>query len=163
MIFEYLRGLGRGRPVRVALLAGLVVALVGSSLALADEHEEGPAPVEDRPEDGAIVFSLPDELGDFVDCSEANIVPDGDGDALSTDVEGCLAAPALGPNGQWNHGQAVRAFVHALKALEFDGPPGHLVRNAAKSKIGKNHDDGDSLDLTATSESDHPGKAKGRR
>jgi hypothetical protein len=80
-----------------------------------------------------------------------------------TDLEGCSAVGTLGPNGQSNHGQVVRAFVHALKGLEYDGPRGHLVRNVAKSDFGKKDKDGGEVGGTEIAEADATSsKAKGR-
>lgn len=175
-------------------------------MAFAAEHEpvDDPEPlveeettdveaVEGRPEDGVIVFSLPDESGDYVDCSEVEWPTeeaaagfDAEGSSTEgvepaevefseiTQVGECFFVSAEGPNGQWNHGQAVRAYVYALKSGELDGlfeiqvPLGHMVREVARSDIGKETDDGEAPELTdATLERNHPGqgkgKAKGRR
>lgn len=160
MLIDYLRGLRQRRSMRVVLLSALALILVGSSLALAEEPD--PEPIEYRPEDDAIVFSLPDEFGDFVDCSEAVIVVDGE-ELTIEGPEECLVASILGPNGQSNHGQVVRAYVHAIKDYEFDGPRGLLVRHVAKSDFGKKTDgeEVETLELSAT-ESDHPGNGRGK-
>jgi hypothetical protein len=202
---------------RLALIAGVVLSLAASSLALAEEGDPEP-PIEEEsataepilyvPGDGVIVFSLPDPDGEFTtDCSEALVPPDADGvegveageegtegegdsevgtvDAtdeegaeITTYVDGCYAVSATGPNDQTNHGQAVRAFVHALKTMDLEslgytGPRGHLVRNAAKSDIGKDAGDdgpedvedlGDDSDLESDSESGkaHPGRGRAK-
>lgn len=137
--------LERRRPL---VLTTLVLVLAGSSLAVAEEgtleplEEEpaAPAPVEYREEDEIIVFSLPSDSGEYLDCSQAQPVGDEAADedtGLTTDVDGCHAAPTAGPNGQRTHGQVVRAYVHAVKQLEYGGPRGQLVRGVAGSSLGK--------------------------
>ena len=63
----------------------------------------------------------------------------------------------------------MRAYVHALRSGEFeglfavDGPRGQLIRNAARSDIGKETDGGESsTSFEATEPSDHPGKGKAK-
>ena len=176
MAFGYLSALRNRRVARTVALVSLSVALVGSSVALAQEADseatadeptievesvEPPAPVDYRPGEDVIVFSFPDDDGVFVDCTLA-IVLDELG-VLTTDMEGCSAVGTLGPNGQSNHGQVVRAFVHSLKNLEYDGPRGHLVRNVAKSDFGKKDKGAGETVETEIAETDNTaGKAKGK-
>ena len=155
MAFGILTGVKDRRVARVAALVTLSLVMVGSSLALAEElvaepvEETEPEPIQYREDDDVIVFSLPDADGLFVDCSPAEVTVDSD--PLTTDLEGCFAAGTLGPNGQSNHGQVVRAYVHALKGLEYDGPRGHLVRNIAKSNFGKSEaDDAEDVEIEAS-------------
>jgi len=70
----------------------------------------------------------------------------------------CNTISVLGPNGQLNHGSVMSAVVHAIKASDYDGPRGHLVREFARSDLGKK----DKLDDQAAGtdgESDGSGKA----
>jgi hypothetical protein len=181
MVFKILTAAPRGRPARLVLAGAVATALLGSSLALAAEGdpevpevtettvtiEELPAeellepapPIEYRAEDNVIVFSLPDAEGMFLDCSEAVVTVEPD--ATTTDVEGCLAAETLGPNGQTNHGQVVSAYVHAVKASGYEGPLGHLVRNAAKSDFGK-EPLVEALDPESAPSTEDGGKARAR-
>jgi hypothetical protein len=122
---------------------------------------EPPAPVEYRPDENVIIFSLPDDEGVFIDCSEAFVTVEGD--LFLTDLEGCSAAGTLGPNGQSNHGQVVRAYVHALKDLEYDGPRGHLVRTAARYDFGKKDKEGGEAGASGIAETgDADGRARGK-
>jgi hypothetical protein len=163
MAFGILAEVRDRRIARVAALVTLSVAMVGSSLALAEElavetvEETVPEPIQYRQDDDVIVFSLPDDDGLFVDCSPAEVTVNGD--TLTTELKGCFAAGTLGPNGQSNHGQVVRAYVHALKGLEYDGPRGHLVRDIARSDFGKT--DGTSAEDTEIEDSETEGSEAG--
>lgn len=150
-------------------VSSLAVAEEGDQEPGDEEETSTIEPMLYLPDGETIVFSLPDADGEFsTDCSEAltptdldtldGLEPtdegteegedgtDGDGlDDYSTFVDGCYATSALGPNGQSNHGQAVRAVVHALKnmdleSLGYEGPRGHIVRYVAKSDFGKDGD-----------------------
>lgn len=173
MAFGVLAGVRDRRFARVAALVTLSLALVGSSLALAEElavetvEETLAEPIQYRPDEDVIVFSLPDDDYLFVDCSPAEVTVDVD--TLTTDLEGCFAAGTLGPNGQSNHGQVVRAYVHALKDLEYDGPRGHLIRNIARSDFGKQDGDGtepaeiDTSETEGSEDSAISGNGKGNK
>jgi hypothetical protein len=162
----------RRRIRAVAMPVAAVLAMIGSTMALADEGvpepldggevatetTAPPEPIEYRPDDHVIVFSLPNADGIFVECAAAVVTDEGEGPV--TDLEGCFAAHTLGPAGQQNHGQVVRAYVHAIKDLEFDGPRGHLVRNAARSAFGKGTVDGEAASDGTFAKAG--GKAKGK-
>ncbi len=70
----------------------------------------------------------------------------------------CNTISVLGPNGQLNHGSVMSAVVHAIKASDYDGPRGHLVREFARSDLGKKDKLEEQADGT-DGESDKPGKA----
>ena len=88
--------------------------------------------------------------------------------------EGCHELDVTGPNGQLNHGSVVSAFVHSLKVLRedslqsdsefaYDGPKGQLVREIARSDLGKDaagFDGGDDIEVEAADtddDADHHG------
>ena len=88
--------------------------------------------------------------------------------------EGCYELDVTGPNGQLNHGSVVSAFVHSLKVLRedslqsdsefaYDGPKGQLVREIARSDLGKDaagFDGGDDIEVEAADtddDADHHG------
>jgi hypothetical protein len=89
-------------------------------------------------------------------------------------VPGCYEVPIDGkPDGKVTHGSVVSAFVHSLKGalaiaeVDYDGPKGQLVRDIARSDLGKGLDDlegiGDDGDVeleaadTAQEDTDRPG------
>lgn len=162
----------RRRTGWIAVTVATALATIGATMALAEEGTPEPldggdtptettappAPIEYRAEDHVIVFSLPDADGVFVDCAAAVVTDEGEGPV--TDLEGCFAADTLGPAGQQNHGQVVRAYVHAIKDLEFDGPRGHLVRKAARSTFGKGTVDDDFTTDATSAKAGSKGRGK---
>lgn len=92
-------------------------------------------------EDGNVVdYGVPEQGGteesatDFESLSTDPV----DDDTAEGDDPACVltAVDVTGPNGQVNHGQVVRSFVHALKELGLRGN-GCAVRAIAQSEYGK--------------------------
>lgn len=167
-------------PVVVA-----IVAIAGAVPAIAQVTEDEEAP--------KLSYHFDDETGELtfaygvgVDCSEGpEVEPESPefGDELTPGVadvaeadgqpaiDECTTIDATGPNGQINHGSAVSAAVHALKAYDLDVPRGHIVREFAKSDIGKkdkfkakddDHASDESDDLGTDETTDEKAKANGK-
>ena len=76
-------------------------------------------------------------------------------------ISECNIIDATGPNGQINHGSVVSSFVHALKASDYDGKIGHLVRQIAKSDFGKGEKEADA-ELSGDTKQGKKDKNKGK-
>ncbi len=92
-------------------------------------------------EDGNVVdYGVPEEEGTEESATDLeNLSTDSVGDdTAEEDDPACVltAVDVTGPNGQVNHGQVVRSFVHALKELGLRGN-GCAVRAIAQSEYGK--------------------------
>jgi hypothetical protein len=137
----------------------------------------GDAPVED---------GEPVDCVSFVDTGDDTDDPTADGTDEATDdamepPDGCIVVDVTGPNGQINHGTVMSSVVHSIRDLEYDGPRGHIVREFARSGVGKaDVTDVDDVDDESGDESDddgpkpekkekkpkrddHPGRGNGRK
>jgi hypothetical protein len=139
----------------IVLVMGLVLSLAG--LASADDEVADTTGTTIAP--GSTSFPLYEnpDADPLVQLVEFVVFWGGGGDGFScTPVDATDTEPAAdclditGPNGQVNHGTFMSAFVHWLKTSDalnaYDGPRGRLVRQAAKSGIGKK-DNGASEEL----------------
>lgn len=162
----------RNRRFIFITLTVVVLLMVGSGLALADTETSEPEPEQPVLGEGDLIqwrFDLPMLFWWFLVGDPSTDDPTSDDlpsePAYGSDVEnvvdlaeeGCYAVDVTGPNGQLNHGSVVSAFVHSLKTLRadalrsdsvfpYDGPKGQLVRDIARSDLGKDaavFDDGD--------------------
>lgn len=139
-----------------ALVAALAVYGALPATALVTEGDEAPElSFHFDEETGLLTFAY----GVGVDCSEGAVSEGADqteGLAAGADeppaIGECHTIDATGPNGQINHGSAVSAVVRALKAYDLDVPRGHIVREIAKSTVGKDKVDGSDSDDSEDSE-----------
>ncbi|NIA26239.1 MAG: hypothetical protein GWP04_11810 [Gammaproteobacteria bacterium] len=136
----------------ITLVMAMVLSLAG--LAYADdpapagaEATAGSAPaVEPGSEDFTLyVDPAADPLVELLEFAFYWGFPEGDGeDPCSELQDGGQCLDVSGPNGQVNHGQFVSAFVHWLKSEDgmdalsgYEGKKGHLIKQVAKSDLGK--------------------------
>lgn len=162
--------------VVVLLLAGSGLAVASSDVPVSDE-----AAVPDETVDqGDLIgwwLDLPSLLWWFLPVNDELpkpecIAPDTDDAAPPSGepelAEGCYEVPNVeGPNGQVTHGSVVSAFVHFLKMaegkLDYEGPKGQLVRDIARSDLGKGLDDLDEVPDSDDFESEAADEAKAEK
>lgn len=152
-----------------ALIAALTLAMGVPVLAQEADEQEPAVSYHYDSETGELTFGYgvdldctpTDEVAEVgqLESTEVEVAEAGDETADESIAIGeCTTISTAGPNDQLNHGSAMSAVVHAIKASDFDGPRGHLIREFAKSDIGKK----DKSDKPGKGPKTNPGKGNGK-
>jgi hypothetical protein len=152
----------RNRRFVLITLTVVVLLLAGSGLAVASSDVPVAAAEEELDTTYGDLIGWLDELPPLVwwflpkegdteeepapDCTGATGSGTDETTPSVTEVElvpGCHVVPIVETDGNLTHGSVVSAFVHALKdalakaEVDYDGPKGQLVRDIARSNLGK--------------------------
>lgn len=137
----------------VLLLAGSGLAVASSDVPVAEEEEIGEGDLIGwlRELPPLVWWFLPEEGEPAVDCTGAGGTGTEEAPAVTEEEADPCHVVTFDEGRQLTHGAVVSAFVHSLKdvlakaEVDYDGPKGQLVRDIARSNLGKDSADLDGI------------------